>query len=534
MLDVLRGDTIRGVVFSIYDEFGYQTLYSFPPPIEDLDVHLPIDKSLFEKWQKEKDQFFNKSFSVFHTPPTKRFGGLRDISLYTERDFLQIAVKSISLLIGEKVLERDPSLLNMKFYGILPYPDLHVYSYTFFRFYTITGQNLPRACTFSLLIDKIKKNFIYDNHDFLNVIIQDIVNSFVAHLETESWTSNKISKEIVGEIQALVKNFFEKLLPISGSYSHVSPLDSHRSKKIIFTGLKNSGKNSYLLTLNRKFSKLVNQETYQDDNLHMAHLLGTTVLNWEFDQKPILPEHIIDHSEIYLDDADVIYFFIDGSNTENITESQVLFTNIITHLNNKLISIPINIIVSKIDKDIQQSPSIQNNIALIKKSFTELSSSYSNPIDFYETSIFSIASCLSAFSSGISYLVNVDEVIQNTLQTFAKKLRLSAIMLFNEFGLKFSSFINLEENLNSISKIQSIELHGSKLINIFEKSKNSIIPQGASVIKANMGKSGFYILKKVFTPYSFYILVVSPIIPEDTIEENLNKLRNELILGFGK
>ncbi|TFG16630.1 MAG: hypothetical protein EU530_11635, partial [Promethearchaeota archaeon] len=56
MLDVLRGDTIRGVVFSNYNQFGYQNLYSFPPPIEELDIHLPIDKSLYKQWQQYKDQ----------------------------------------------------------------------------------------------------------------------------------------------------------------------------------------------------------------------------------------------------------------------------------------------------------------------------------------------------------------------------------------------------------------------------------------------------------------------------------------------
>ena len=34
VFEILRGSTIRGIVFSIYDKFGPQTLYSFPPPVE--------------------------------------------------------------------------------------------------------------------------------------------------------------------------------------------------------------------------------------------------------------------------------------------------------------------------------------------------------------------------------------------------------------------------------------------------------------------------------------------------------------------
>ena len=122
-------------------------------------------------------------------------------------------------MIGEKVLEKDPSLLDMKFYGILPYPDLQVYSYTFFRFYSVTGEgeSVPRACTFSLLIDKTKKNFIYDNHDFLKELIQKTVNSLVKYLENGEWASEEISKDLIGNLQDIILDFFYQLLPLSGS-----------------------------------------------------------------------------------------------------------------------------------------------------------------------------------------------------------------------------------------------------------------------------------------------------------------------------
>ena len=235
----------------------------------------------------------------------------------------------------------------MKFYGILPYPDLQVYSYTFFRFYSVTGteENIPRACTFSLLIDKSKKNFIYDNHDFLKELIENTVNSLVVYLEKGEWASEDISKNLIGKLQEIVLSFFYQLLPHSGSYSNPSALDLHRSKKIIFTGLKDSGKNSFLLTLNQKYSKLINKESYQDGDIHMANILGTTVLNWEMDSENILPEYISTHSEIYLDDADMIYFFVDGSDLHKIEESQKLFNYIINHLINEHISIPVILII---------------------------------------------------------------------------------------------------------------------------------------------------------------------------------------------
>jgi hypothetical protein len=536
MLDVLRGDTIRGVVFSNYNEFGYQNLYSFPPSIEELDVHLPIDKSLYKQWQQDKDQFFTKSFSPPTPPPTKRFGGLRDIALYTERDFLQIAVKSISLLIGEKVLEKDPSLLDMKFYGILPYPDLQVYSYTFFRFYSVTGaeESIPRACTFSILIDKAKKNFIYDNHDFLKELVQNTVNSLVIYLERGEWASEDISKNLIGKLQEIVLSFFYQLLPLSGSYSNPSALDLHRSKKIVFTGLKDSGKNSFLLTLNQKYSKLINKESYQDGDIHMANILGTTVLNWEMDSENILPEHISAHSEIYLDDADMLYFFVDGSDLHKIEESQKLYEHIIKHLMDEHISIPVILIISKIDKEILNNPTILQNIEYIKTQFSEIAANYTNSLHFFETSIFSLSSCLSAFSGGITLLLGVHEKVVDVLKTYTERMKLSGIMLFNEFGLSFSNYINDENNFTEGNSSQSFEILGSHLIDIFEKSKSSVISSETSKIKANLGNGKQILLKKVYTPISFYIVLFCTTPPTDQFIENLKQLRSDLMTQFVK
>ncbi len=439
-------------------------------------------------------------------------------------------------MIGEKVLEKDPSLLDMKFYGILPYPDLQVHSFTFFRFYSVTGEeeSVPRACTFSLLIDKTKKNFIYDNHDFLKELIQKTVNSLVKFLESGEWASEEISKNLIGKLKDITLDFFYQLLPLSGSYTHPSPLDTHRSKKIVFTGLKNSGKNSFLLSLNQKYNQLINKETYQEGDIHMANILGTTVFNWEIDSESILPEHIAAHSEIYLDDADMIYFFVDGSDLQKIEESQELYKHIINHLIDEHISIPMVLIISKIDKEILENPTILQNIDYIKKHFTNIAENYSNSLHFFETSIFSLSSCLSAFSSGITLLITVHESVVDLLKTYSERMKLSGIMLFNESGLSFSNHIDQENNIAEDVSAQSIEILGSHLINIFEKSKSSIISSDTSTIVANLGSNRQIILKKIYFPISFYIVSICSTPPTDHFFEFLNQLSSELIEQFVK
>ncbi len=530
MLETIKGDTIRGVVFSNYDEFGYQNLYSFPPPIEDLDVHLPIDKSLFKNWQLEKDHFFPPSDIESDSPPTKRFGGLKDIVLFTERDYLQIAVKSISLLIGEKVLEKDPSLLGMQFYGILPYPDLQVYSYTFFRFYSTKHEKVPRACTFSLLIDQSKRNFIYDNHTFLNDLIQTTVNALVAHLEEGEWSPEEKSTEIVKQLQVTVYNFFQKLQPISGltsSSERTPPFTSHHSKKIVFTGLPNSGKNSFLLTLNRKYSKMITGKV-QNTEKPTFDVMGTTILNWETDPDIIMHENLCVNAEIYLDDAHLIYFFVDGSNLNSIENSQKLLTSIIEHLDTTNNRIPILVLISKIDKDIQNTQMIQDNIAFIRSKFTSISALYDFPLHFFETSIFSLSSCLSAFSGGIALLMK-NKNITSLLEKFSDNHDKIQILLFNEYGLALTP-----QKSSKLSNSHFLEIIGSQLIHILKKTESWNISSNLSTISTTLGANRYVLIKKILSPTPFFILLYDTQTFSSDMSLHLDELGREIIHVMGK
>ena len=155
------------------------------------------------------------------------------------------------------------------------------------------------------------------------------------------------------------------------------------------------------------------------------------------------------------------------------------------------------------------NPTILQNIEHIKTQFSEIAVNYTNSLHFFETSIFSLSSCLSAFSGAITLLLGTHEKVVGVLKTYTERMKLSGIMLFNEFGLLFSNYINDENNLTGRNSSQSFEILGSHLINIFEKSKSSVISSETSTIKANLGNNKQIILKKVHSPISFYIVSCS-------------------------
>ena len=82
----------------------------------------------------------------------------------TLRHCIQVSIKNLSLLIGDRVYdESDEEVLNLQHFGVLPYPDFNLTSLTFFRFIKPKFSTKPIASSFSILVDENKRSFLYNN-----------------------------------------------------------------------------------------------------------------------------------------------------------------------------------------------------------------------------------------------------------------------------------------------------------------------------------------------------------------------------------
>jgi GTPase SAR1 family protein len=467
--DMLSGSVIRGIVFSVYDKYGPQTLYAFPLPVDQTvdGFGIPREELIFKKIEKSKELSSGKLADL------KQEDKL--LQTFTQRDYLQIAIKSVSLLIGEKIFEKDPSLLNLSFFGVLPYPDLDVSAYTFFRFYSHIDSKEPKAITFSLLIDNNRRNYIYENIRFLKIIITESVDKMVYFMANKRWSVDGIDKESSIQINDVVIDFFMKIkLAENRPYT---PIASKHKIKILFVGLKHSGKSSFLLTINRKYSEIVQRDSNQGSDIHIANMLGTTIVNWDIGQDTDLPASFKNKAEIYLYDSNLIYFFVDGTNNDSIDESTKWFEIILKSLKKNVIDIPIIIIITKVDSDISEKPEIRKIISSIKSKLSSVALKYMKNFSFFEISMFEISSVLSAFSNGINILSPNKDISEYKLHEYSKKINASGIMLFNENGLVIAQYVNDPEfDLRHTYPLKHvIETLGPQYINIF---KNIEIEKG--------------------------------------------------------
>ena len=215
---------VKGTIFSIYGDMGPEAVFFYPFP---------------------KDSTFSFPEMGNHTATN-----------FEQRNFMQIAVKSISLLLVDYSFEDEKNLQlkNVNIFGVLPYPDINCIALTYFTYFFSEERKRFIPVSLSLLVHENKRSFVYDSinrlkkptKEFTQYLIElCIKNNIYSELEGQDHWENVLTKFI---------DFFGKIQKIQNQ--PISPITKKRRIKILFTGLESTGKTSFILTVKRKFSGL--------------------------------------------------------------------------------------------------------------------------------------------------------------------------------------------------------------------------------------------------------------------------------------
>ena len=420
---LIESSIIKGMVFCAFDKLGPQPIYMFPQPLEV--------EELESMSQEEKER------------------NLLTISL---RDYTQIAIKNISLLIGDgAVYNKEIEILkNYQYFGVIPFPDLKLTSLTFFHFFETEISEIPAASAFCILIDEKKRSFLYNNINRLKNIIIDFFTNF----------DKKLTKQIPPQkkIESDFRNLVKKIITIEKTPS--TPISSQRKMKILFAGLDNSGKTSFLLSIDRKFSKLIGLSPTRGADVSSIEALGATIFIWDLGGQKMYHERYLNKAQIYLFEADLLFYFIDIRDKNRFEESIEYLKKMKIALADLEQNTPIVYILSKGDSDILESEEIKANIKNITSELIKLTPEGTPEI--FITSLFQIFSILRAFSSGIAKLSPNRDLVEHNLGEFSLATNASLILLLSSDGLV------LAESFNS-KALQITEMQNSEeLLNVFE------------------------------------------------------------------
>jgi len=382
---------VKGFVFSAHTELGPQLKYGFPEAAPEE----PFDDSVIENQEDHK--------------------------ALTEHEYMQITIKNLSLLLTDEshYSDRKP---KSRYFCIIPFPDFHFTALTYYRIIPIQSEDITIA--FSILVDEDNRNFLYIHHDK----IQNIISTFFEEIEGVLANGWKSQQEILPNFRGLL-NELKKLESVP-----IAPTITQRMLKIVFAGLDNSGKTSFLLTLDRQFSKLMNMKPTSGANIQSIQILGATIVIWDLGGQKIYTKNYLAKPEIYLFESDLIFYFIDVKDKRRFDESLNYLKEIqeIVDENFKR-RISIVYIFSKGDMDILETPEIQKNISILKSRLNEIHENKN--IEIYITSIFEFTTVLRAFSAGISGLSPNRTLLEHNLEEFSKENGIHISLLLSNNGL---------------------------------------------------------------------------------------------------
>jgi GTPase SAR1 family protein len=496
MEELLNSSIINGIVFAIYDNVGPHPVYMFPNPI---DENAKEDCTLNQDYKK----------------------GLK----LTIRDFTQIAIKNLSLLIGDGSILAKVDVSSFKHFGIIPFPDFCSTTLTFFHFIKSEYEDLPLATSFSLIVNENLRNFLYNNLDRLKKLVID----FFVKLDKELVSSLKIQEEVSHHFLDLLN----KITKIEQEPSTI--FSSHRKLKILLAGLDNAGKSSFLLSVDQKYSKLLGLKPTHGAKVSSIQALGATLFLWDLGGQVSLRDKYLNKAHIYLYEADLLFYFIDIGNPSRFKESIEYLEGIKLVLQKFNQNTPIIYIFSKADPDIINSSKIKKNVEhLVDYLNKEIQ------FEIYFTSIFDPFSILRAFSSGIAKLSPNRVLIEHNLHNFCKQTKVFLGLLMSLDGLILAeSYTQKASEITKIDKPEELlsvfELTGPQfaiLFQIFSKYRGE--PQNEAIFQV---ANSIIVVKKVSIAdfEMFFLFLIDDEKKKELINQNLPTLlqnANDLLLRY--
>jgi len=233
-----------------------------------------------------------------------------------------------------------------------------------------------------------------------------------------------------------------------------------RLYKILFTGLDSAGKTSIILALQNEFSKISSVEPTRGAQRRVFKLMGREISEWDLGgQRNYLISYLKNPSK-YFGDTEVAVYVIDILDGSRIFESLSYLYDVIEKFKELDINPPINIFFHKYDPKLIHNVKVQidNEINKIKKEIIE-TVEYEE-IYFFKTSIYSPGTIINAISKILLELFPRSQLIQKTVEEFARMLECESLLIINKNSILLGSFFNDENSkqllLNAIAYFLSL------------------------------------------------------------------------------
>lgn len=421
--------------------------------------------------------------------PTPKIYWPQDIE---ESARLLIAMKTISLLMGDAVYQNGTDIDGVNYFGILPFPDLKMNGLTyFFLISDPKARGNAIAATITVLIDEDNRVFFYENMKYLRIII----DKAASRIQTSRSYDDNL--QIMEDLRQELFNFTGELK---------DPLSMKRQIKILFVGLDRAGKTSFLHGIKKRYSEIIKvlptkgvirteEKIFEEQNSQISI--------WDLGGQQKYREKFLEQGKIYLYNVDLLFYFIDIQDVKRIKEAIDLFKKILKSLRELDEFPPIVVCINKFDPDLKKSKEIRKNVKLIEEEIIKHSSDFFFKI--FHTSVFDHWSLISAYSYGLSQLSPNRELFENQLKFLANKTKSDTLLLLNDNGIILSNYSNEKSKVSE--KVFEISApHFQTLYKTFKEFK--LLKQDFIVSSGITDEERKIIFKKInIDKYNLYLLL---------------------------
>ena len=306
--------------------------------------------------------------------------------------------------------------------------------------------------------------------------------------------------------------------------------DKEEPHKILFTGLDTAGKSTIILAIQREFSKIALLKPTRGAQRRIFEFLGKDIAEWDLGGQISYRISYLKNPDKYFDGTEILIYVVDIQNQSRIPEALSYLTDVVGQLKNLEIEPPIYVFFHKSDPALLRNAI--NEMQTIKVELKEKIKNAANykQLFFYETSIYNLPSIIKAMSEILLNLYPKSELIEKTINEFAKKVDSEGVVMIDDNSLIIGSFYKNEEikNLLSASTPYFLTLNDSfqftQVLPGREQEENKMIVQ-------RFGKNFVFKqlkLKEDSPPYYLLMLKQDPTLNEEDFDTFANLFKEIL------
>jgi GTPase SAR1 family protein len=295
-------------------------------------------------------------------------------------------------------------------------------------------------------------------------------------------------------------------------------------KKIVFTGLDNSGKTSIVATLEaERFIKANIKPTTFVERKEFKFLDYTIMIHDLGGQKKYLIKYL-KQADKFLDNTDVCIYVIDIQDFARFYETLEYAKDLFAQFTELNVKPKIYVYLHKAETMLNGDMQAAKNVDLLQERILDLNAGRFK-IEFENTTIYDTYTITASFSAILQDLYPRDVLVQKTMKEFAERLAAVAVVLFDRRVITIADYF-------ADPKDKEITQFCATYMQSFQNSLNRFPNVKAARLKIEVENFEAIFLENASDPktYLFILSGKGKMPPLDTVHESISAILPELFV----